>query len=124
AKTVTVTATGTATADFALVSPQFLDTFDDNSLDTAIWTVNQEGGARIAETNQQLEVTIPPESTGELISAGVLSRGKIRGDFDIRIGYRVIEWPPHNGVRIGIHFGEPGIEQRILERVSYSENND
>ena len=85
--------------------------------------MNQEGGARIAETNQRLR-SHTPESTGELISAGVLSRGKIRGDFDIRIGYRVIEWPPHNGVRIGIHFGEPGIEQRILERVSYSENND
>jgi len=48
----------------------FQDNFDDNSLNP-VWTFNENGGPQVAETNQQVEITIPSTSSGSMFTAGI-----------------------------------------------------
>ena len=89
----------------------FQDNFDDNNLNSSFWIQSQEGGPQIAETNQQLEISIPSESMGENFRGVLSSNYQLHGDFDIQIDYSVIEWPSQNGVRLGISSGNYTIER-------------
>lgn len=86
----------------------FSDDFDDNSIDTAHWSVYQQScGASLTETNQRLEIAFPANTSGTCVS-GVVSTCRLRGDFDIRVDYHLLEWPSLNGVRIALAGNFPG----------------
>jgi PKD repeat protein len=93
------------------------DDFNDNTVNSSIWKVTQAGGPQTVETNQQIEITFPPGSSGGQFTAGLNSNCTLHGDFDIQVDYRLIEWPTSNGVRIGILFGS-----NAMERVSNASN--
>ena len=97
----------------------FLDNFNDNSLDSSFWNSSGSGELRITETNQQLEITIPSESSGGVFMAGYESKYFLKGDFDIQVDYKLITWPLKNGVRIGLAAKDNTVNYAI-ERDSWS----
>ncbi len=101
------------------VSPPAFDDFDDKVCNSTIWEVIEYGGPYGNETNRQLEITIPPDSSADTFYAGYASKCALRGDFDIQVDYHLLTWPPNNGVRVGLW-----IERQpytcTVERASYS----
>lgn len=55
----------------------------------------------MAETNGRLEVAFRADTVGTCTSAPV-STCRLRGDFDMRVDYRLLAWPPLNGIRVGL----------------------
>lgn len=83
------------------------DDFNDNAMNSGMWTAYVIGiGPTMAETNGQLEITIPATASDEptrgAFSAGYSSICRLRGDFDIQVDYRLLTWPYGNGVRVGL----------------------
>lgn len=62
---------------------------------------------------ERLVVTIPANSTGGTIGAGRTSKCKLRGDFDLQVTYEVLDYPPSNGVKIGIRAEDLGSVERV-----------
>lgn len=67
----------------------FTEDFNDNSLNTGLWTPNIYGDHTILqERNQRLEIIFPQEEIGESMLLGSLdSTFKLRGDYDIQIDF-------------------------------------
>lgn len=89
------------------------DDFGNNTINTALWDVISAGsGPEVAVQGGRLEVTIPAgskETTSGVFAAGLISRFRLTGDFDIQVDYALLDWPPVNGVRTGIIASvEPG----------------
>ena len=83
---------------------QIADDFNDNAANPNLWEIVAIGtGPTVAETNQQLEVTIPASAVGFFF--GYKSRCLLRGDFDYQVDYRLLAWPATSGVRMGLWFG-------------------
>jgi outer membrane protein assembly factor BamB/PKD repeat protein len=104
------------------VSPEEVpayDTFDDNVCNSTIWEILESGGAYVEETNQQLEITIPPDASGDTFYAGYASTRVLRGDFDVQVEYHLITWPQDSGVRLGLWI-ERQPTTYTVERASYS----
>lgn len=83
------------------------DTFDDNRLDTSLWTTQIVGsGVGLAETNGRLEMTLAASASDDpavgAFSATYVSRFRLRGDLDIAVEYQLLEWPASNGARLGL----------------------
>lgn len=70
------------------------------------------------EENQQLEIDIPSTSSGDAFYSGYSSQFRIRGDFDVEVSYKLIEWPATSGVRIGMIARSSSAFSFALERVS------
>jgi hypothetical protein len=89
-----------------------VDTFDGASINTRLWRpfqysphqrVTQQGGELIIQND-----------AGSNDGAGLISKFFWKGDFEMRVDYRLITWPPVNGVRLG--FEDLTF---MLKRVSY-----
>jgi len=108
-----------------LVAPSgaqvLLEDFDDNSIDDAWWSVDLYGsGPQLAEVNQQLEIALPGTSSGADFGARLVSEFVLRGDFDLQVDFRLLDWPFSNGVRLALAIvGEYG-----LERTSFGSQAD
>jgi hypothetical protein len=91
------------------------DNFDDNTLDNSLWKVITLGtGPTLAEVNQRLEMTIPAHSTGfPLFGIGYQTQKVFRGDFDVQVDYRLLDWPATNGTRMGIWLGDNPNQEHI-----------
>lgn len=78
-----------------------LDDFNDNVTDTTLWTVGYNSQMTVAESNQRVEMMVPSTLTG---GHGVTydSLFALRGDFDIRVRYLLLDWPQNSGVRVGL----------------------
>jgi hypothetical protein len=95
-------------------TPVFVDDFNDNTINQNWWDDFDQGGPTVTETNQHLEVDIPPTSSGDAFYAGYTSKFRIRGDFDVEVSYQLPIWPLKNGVRLGIIAGSLGFSpQRV-----------
>lgn len=75
----------------------FIDTFNDNSLDTFWWTAVTSGGSTIAEVNNRIEMT-----QGSSGAATLKFNVSLTGDFTIITDYQLLNWPSNNKERIGI----------------------
>jgi outer membrane protein assembly factor BamB len=94
------------------------DDFDDNACDDNLWNVIEYGGPYVTETNQQLEITLPADSSGDTFYAGYSSTHVLRGDFDVQVDYHLLTWPQNNGVRMGLWIERPSSIYTV-ERASY-----
>ncbi len=95
------------------------DDFDDNVCNSTLWEIIEYGGPYVNETGQQLEITIPSDSSADTFYAGIAGRYALRGDFDIQVDYRLLTWPPDSGVRAGLWI-ERSPTTFTIERVMYS----
>ena len=93
-------------AEAALVASgpvPYLDSFDGTVIDGSFWLPNGTGPS-VDQTNGQLEIDVPataePDPAGHAIVAGVMSRCVLHGDFDAQVDYRLLDWPPANGVHL------------------------
>ncbi len=99
----------------------FVEDFDDNSIAGDIWSVVLYGnGAQMAEQNQELEFFLPASSSGDEFGARLVSVFQLRGDFDLRVDFRLLDWPHYNGVRIAIALTDNLYDNYGMERSSLS----
>lgn len=104
------TASATINVAPAPVTAAVLDDFDDQTVNTHLWTRNVQGvGPTVAELNGRLEIRLPPTSiedpTLRVLRGGYSSVCQLRGDFDIQVNYQLLDWPFSNGVRVGLGTG-------------------
>jgi hypothetical protein len=95
------------------------------------WNVVVEGSVlEILEKRKRLEIFLPADAT-ESPSTGTFSGNhvsvcKLRGDFDLRVQYLLLEFPAFNGVRVGMGVAEsviPQISPAAVERTSFSSHD-
>lgn len=99
----------------------FVEDFNDDRIDPDAWAVVLYGsGARIAEVNQELEFTMPSGSSGIEFGSRLVSRFLLRGDFDIRVDFSLLQWPSYNGVRTAMGLADRYFEDYGVERSSLS----
>jgi hypothetical protein len=88
----------------------FREDFDDNHIDPALWTVQMYGsGPQLAETNQELEILFPSNSSGGDFGFILISTWFLRGDFDVQADFRLLTWPYRNGIRMAMGIYESGL---------------
>jgi len=107
--TMTPTPTPTSTGDCPL-GGVFCDDFNDDSMNAAFWAVYVFGtGPQIAETTGRLETTLPANSQDDpqmgMFGTRYQSVCTLRGDFDLQAEFTLLDWPPANGVRVGLLAG-------------------
>jgi len=96
------------------------DDFNDNTINSNLWSAGQWGGPTVDEINQRLEIFFPWDSAGEGFGADYWSKCLLRGDFDIQVDFSLLDWPSvdqlgtGNGVRIGL-----GVGEGVVERASW-----
>ena len=71
------------------------------------WSRTEAGsGPSIATTNTAASVSIPANSSNDpslhIFGAGLSSTCPVSGDFDVQIGFRLLNWTFANGVRVGL----------------------
>lgn len=99
----------------------FIEDFDDNSIDSSLWSVDLYGaGSQVAERNHRLEFEFPGSASGTEFGARLVSTFRLRGDFDIRVDYRLLEWPAYNGIRIAAALTDDYFDDYGMERSSLS----
>jgi Tol biopolymer transport system component len=91
----------------------YAETFDDNAVNPAFWTIFGPAGTSpptLTAQNAQLEVNIPADSVSDpglgALAVQVASRCLLGGDFDFQVDYRLLEWPAHSGIVVALG-GEP-----------------
>jgi dipeptidyl aminopeptidase/acylaminoacyl peptidase len=83
----------------------YLDSFSDERIDP-FWGIPfvTGSGPSIAETNGRLEVSMPSDTLNDptlgFANAGIGAQCHLLGDFDIQVGYRLLQWPPQSGVNV------------------------
>jgi len=101
---------------------------DYDHFDHPRWEIFTDGsGPRIIERNQRLEMLLPASSTESPaggFSGNYVSVCKLRGDFDIRVSYALLEFPAFNGVRVGLVVQESDqVSPAAVERTSFSQHD-
>ncbi|HTE20880.1 MAG TPA: hypothetical protein VK689_21150, partial [Armatimonadota bacterium] len=98
------------------------DDFNDNDLNEGLFTLGTLGtGPELEEREQRLEVRLPATSSGEDFFYGVTTRPLFRGDLDAQVDFQMLDYPPANGVRLGIIIQGPEGGPTALQRTSFSE---
>jgi hypothetical protein len=81
----------------------FSDSFHSKTLDLTHWIVgklNVRGQA--IPTEDGLKLTLSLRTIAPYFALTVWLNCRIRGDFDAQVSYRLVDWPPSNGIRLGI----------------------
>lgn len=87
----------------------FTDAFDDGRTDTSFWFAGATGtDTSIAEANGRIEVMVGGAAApgGTFLDAQQWFRCSGPGDFDVSVGYELLEWPAANFVQVALsaHF--------------------
>ncbi|MCX5806089.1 MAG: hypothetical protein NT010_08490 [Proteobacteria bacterium] len=102
-----------------------IDDFSNTATTALSWKQkNFDSNQTVAQINDQVEITIGGSSSGPDFSAGLRSKFELKGDFDIRIKFQLLDWPAANGVRAGIQYGSkdfPGNGQVVRQSVGAGE---
>jgi len=85
-------------------STVFLDSFD-SSLNASFWSRETGSAGTSAESSQgRLVLTVDPEALPAVdsgyITAGIDSVCRLAGNYDVRVAYKLLEWPAANGVDV------------------------
>ncbi|MBW3623934.1 MAG: hypothetical protein KY468_11055 [Armatimonadetes bacterium] len=76
------------------------------------WSTTTEGsGPAVQDSKGVLVFTLPAKSSGETFKTHAEWRPLVRGDFDVRVDYRLLEWPAENGVKISLGTGEGSVQR-------------
>ena len=83
------------------------DAFDSDIVDPTIWhQITTDANVSIAETGGQLLVTVGPAAiragTYNQIDVHVGTQCKFPGDFDARVDFALLEWPPNDNIIVGL----------------------
>jgi WD40 repeat protein len=101
-------------------SPELSDQLAGAQIDSSLWSPFVLGtGPSVAQTHGDLEVAIPADAqndaTRAVFGAGLNSACTLEGDFDLRVDYALLDWPPRNGVRVGLVAGNEAITERVSD---------
>jgi hypothetical protein len=96
-----------------------VDNFDGASLNTSLWKPFNSPQTQWVQQGGELRIKI---GAGSNEGAGLNSKFRLQGDFEMTVDYRLITWPPDNGVRLG--FEGPGFSasdyvEFMVKRVSF-----
>jgi hypothetical protein len=83
------------------------DNFNGNAVNSSLWTTARAGsGPSVNAVNQRIEVSFPTNSADDpslgIFGAGLASRCTVKGDFDVQVDFRLLNWTFSNGVRVGL----------------------
>jgi hypothetical protein len=83
------------------------DNFNGNAINGSLWTTARAGfGPSVNTVNQRIEVSFPTNSADDpslgIFGAGLASRCTVKGDFDVQVDFRLLNWTFSNGVRVGL----------------------
>jgi DNA-binding SARP family transcriptional activator len=111
----------------------FTDDFSETTPNTNLWNVTGNGsGYTWALQNGRLEVTIPPDAQPGgnygMVGLGWASQCRFDGNYDERIDFQLLEWPPGVGAHVqlsGWVFPEPNASSgRMINQYSDSYNGN
>jgi hypothetical protein len=96
-----------------------VDDFNAPSLNTRLWRTFQDDQAQWVQQGGELRITIVAGADNRCVQ--VESKFSLKGDFEMKVDYRLITWPPANGARLG--FEGPGFSgadyaQCMVKRIS------
>ena len=92
----------------------FLDSFD-SSFNGSFWTQEQGTSGTTIETNQgRLVVTVGADAPNRDIVTGIDSTCVVAGNYDIRVDYRLLEWPARSGIGLDLEI-DSGTVGRVSE---------
>jgi hypothetical protein len=93
------------------------DDFDGAVINPGLWQPFAESQAvRVFQQGGELRIQIDGGSVDH--GAGINGKFRLKGDFDASVDYRLISWPPTNGVRLGFE-GGPNDNGFMVKRVSF-----
>jgi hypothetical protein len=102
-----------------------IDDFSNTATTALSWKQKStDSNQTVAQINDQVEITIGKDSSGAYFGAGIRSKFELKGDFDIRVKFQLLDWPATNGVRAGIQYGSrdlSGIGQVVRQSVGTGE---
>lgn len=86
------------------------DSFEGTSISTNVWGfagTNQPNHITLIENDEALNISISSAATNDFTS-GLSTRCKLRGDFDAFLAFRLVAWPPKNGVWVSLMAQDTG----------------
>ena len=97
--------------DDAIVSTHFItDSFDGTSISPKVWGfygTNQPNNVTLTQKDEGLYVSVSSAATNDFNSL-LSTRCKLRGDFDAVLSFRLVTWPPKNGVWLSLMAADTG----------------
>ena len=80
------------------------DNFDGAALNDRLWwNYSTDQHQRCVQQGDELRIQIDGASVGEgWFNAGIISKFKLKGNFEIVVDYKLTNWPYSNGVGAGI----------------------
>lgn len=91
--------------DDTIVSRNIIsDSFEGTSISPNVWGfhgTNQPNNITLTENNEALNISISFAATNDFTS-GLSTRYKLHGDFDAILAFRLVIWPPKNGVWVSL----------------------
>jgi hypothetical protein len=105
---------------YAVYNGTITDNFDGTAINTRLWGPFQNPQTQWVQQGGELRLTLG-QVAGPQEGAGVNSKFRLKGDFEMTVDYRLITWPPANGVRLG--FEGPGFSaddhtEFMIKRIS------
>lgn len=91
-----------------------IDNFDDNSIDTSLWTIIQDPYITVQETGGRLRFTMAANlPSTELHGSAISSKFVLSGDFDMQVDYYLVTspWPQDGGSRAGLVTSSATVER-------------
>jgi hypothetical protein len=89
-------------------STVFADSFDSTNQD--FWSKDESPGTSAETSAGRLLLKMDPGTEGAAgaasIAAGLTSRCTLVGDYDVRVGYQLLEWPTASGVHLNLAAGD------------------
>jgi len=78
-----------------------------DNFNSSLWVATKAGsGPSVIAANRTVQVSIPANSANDpslsIFGAGLSSRCTVSGDFDVQVGFRLVNWTYSNGVRVGL----------------------
>jgi hypothetical protein len=96
------------------------DNFDGTIINPRLWQPFAESqSVRVFQQGGELRIQIDGGSVHH--GAGINSKFRLKGNFDATVDYRLISWPPANGVSLG--FEGPSADSNqvfLIKRISFS----
>lgn len=93
------------------VKPPYAEDFDNNAFNPAFWQSFGPVGAgmpapTLRATNGRLEFSYPADAVADpdlgFAAVQMVSRCLLTGDFDFQMDFRLLDWPPANGVTLAL----------------------
>lgn len=107
---------------YAVYNGTITDNFDGASLNTRLWAPFQNPQTQWVQQGGELKIKI---GAGSEKGAGLNSKFRFKGDFEMRVDYRLITWPPANDVRLGFEglgFAPDDYAEVMIKRISRNPN--